>query len=118
MSTEYLALSPQATVTDAVLAMRENEEITESLHTILLVDSEDRLVGAVPVARLFTASPDDLLETMKVERLIKVDISEHQDKVTETFDKYNLLALPVVDRFGKLAGVITADDIITVLRNA
>ena len=118
MSTEYLALSPQATVADAVFAMRENEEITESLHTILLVDSEERLVGAVPVARLFTASTEALLETMKVERLIKVDISEHQDKVTETFDKYNLLALPVVDRFGKLAGVITADDIITVLRNA
>ena len=43
-------------------------------------------------------------------------MSEQQDRVTELFDKYNLLALPVVDEDGKLAGVITADDIISVLR--
>ena len=40
-----------------------------------------------------------------------------QDRVTETFDKYNLLTLPVVDEDGKLAGVITADDVISVLRS-
>jgi Mg/Co/Ni transporter MgtE len=40
-----------------------------------------------------------------------------QDRVTELFDKYNLLTLPVVDEEGRLAGVITADDIISVLRN-
>ena len=43
-------------------------------------------------------------------------MDEHQDRVTELFDKYNLLTLPVVDEDGKLAGVITADDIISVLR--
>ena len=43
-------------------------------------------------------------------------VDEKQDRVTEYFDKYNLLTLPVVDEEGKLAGVITADDIISVLR--
>ena len=43
-------------------------------------------------------------------------VDETQDRVTEFFDKYNLLTLPVVDEEGKLAGVITADDIISVLR--
>jgi magnesium transporter len=43
-------------------------------------------------------------------------VTEKQDRVTEMFDKYNLLTLPVVDDDGKLAGVITADDVITVLR--
>ncbi len=45
-----------------------------------------------------------------------VSVDETQDRVTELFDKYNLLALPVVDEDGQLAGVITADDIISVLR--
>ena len=44
-------------------------------------------------------------------------MNERQNRVTETFDKYNLLTLPVVDEDGKLAGVITADDIISVLRS-
>jgi len=51
-----------------------------------------------------------------VETLIEVPVDEQQDRVTELFDKYNLLALPVVNKERKLAGVITADDIITVLR--
>ena len=48
--------------------------------------------------------------------MIVVSVDERQDRVTETFDKYNLLTLPVVDENGKLAGVITADDVISVLR--
>jgi magnesium transporter len=43
-------------------------------------------------------------------------VGERRDRVTELFDKYNLLTLPVVDEDGKLAGIITADDIISVLR--
>ncbi len=117
MSTEYVALSNKATIADAVIAMRENEELIESLHTLFLIDGEDKLVGTVPVGRLFTAAEGALLESLKPDRLIKVDVAVHRDKVTEMFDKYNLLALPVVDATGHLAGVITADDIISVLRN-
>ena len=118
MSTEFVALSRKATVADAVIAMRENEELIESLHTLFLIDGEDKLVGTVPVGRLFTAAEGALLETLKSDGLIKVDVGVHQDKVTEMFDKYSLLALPVVDAKGQLAGVITADDIISVLRNS
>ena len=75
-------------------------------------------MGTVPVGRLFTAAEGALLETLKSDGLIKVDVGVHQDKVTEMFDKYSLLALPVVDAKGQLAGVITADDIISVLRNS
>ena len=51
-----------------------------------------------------------------METLIDVPVTEQQDRITELFDKYNLLALPVVDEDRKLTGVITADDIISVLR--
>ena len=54
---------------------------------------------------------------LKSDATIKVSVNERQDRVTETFDKYNLLALPVLNADGHLVGVITADDIITVLRN-
>ena len=57
-----------------------------------------------------------MLSTLAAETLIQVPVNERQDRVTELFDKYNLLALPVVDEHDKLTGVITADDIISVLR--
>ena len=57
-----------------------------------------------------------LLKDLASSTLISVSVDERQDRVTELFDKYNLLILPVIDEDGKLAGVITADDIISVLR--
>jgi Mg/Co/Ni transporter MgtE len=56
------------------------------------------------------------LRSLAVETLIDVPVTEHRDRITELFDKYNLLALPVVNEEGKLTGVITADDVISVLR--
>ena len=116
MNTEYVALREDATVADALAALRENEELLENLNTLFLVDAEDRLKGAVPLARLFLHEGATPLASLAADSLIQVPVSERQDRITELFDKYNLLALPVVDEDGKLAGVITADDIISVLR--
>ncbi|HML17930.1 MAG TPA: CBS domain-containing protein [Bryobacteraceae bacterium] len=116
MNTEYIALKEDATVADALAALRNNEELLENLNTLFLVDHQDRLKGAVPLARLFLHEGPVPLNTLASETLIEAPVGEQQERVTELFDKYNLLALPVVDEDGKLAGVITADDIITVLR--
>jgi magnesium transporter len=116
MNTEYVALPENATVGDAIAALKSNEELVELLNTIFLVDSKDRLKGVVPVARLFLHEGAQPLAELAVENMIDVPVDERQDRVTELFDKYNLLALPVVDAEGKLTGVITADDIISVLR--
>jgi CBS domain-containing protein/sporulation protein YlmC with PRC-barrel domain len=116
MNTEYIALDRNATVAAAIEALKGNEELAESLNTIFLVDPDERLVGTVPVARLFLHTGETPLRTLVSETLIEVPVDERQDRVTELFDKYNLLALPVVDENRKLSGVITADDIISVLR--
>jgi magnesium transporter len=116
MNTEYVALPETATVEDAIQALKSNEELMETLNTLFLVDSNDHLTGAVPVARLFLHDGATPLRSLAVETLIDAPVTEQQDRITELFDKYNLLALPVVDEERKLAGVITADDIISVLR--
>jgi magnesium transporter len=116
MNTEYVALPEAATVADALLALRENEELLESLNTLFLVDAGEHLKAAVPLARLFLHEGAIPLRSLAAENLISAPVNERQDRVTELFDKYNLLALPVVGKDGKLAGVITADDIISVLR--
>src|SRR6266851_3304273 len=116
MNTEYVALNESATVADALQALRENEDLLETLNTLFLVDEEEHLKGTVPLARLFLQEGATRLSSLAADTLIKVPVKEKQDRVTELFDKYNLLALPVVDQDRKLAGVITADDIISVLR--
>lgn len=116
MTTEYVALHERATVADALTALKGNEELLESLNSLFLIDAEGRLAGVVPLARLFIATPETPLRQIAVEAVAQVSVRESQDQVTELFDKYNLLTLPVLDEEGRLAGVITADDVITVLR--
>jgi sporulation protein YlmC with PRC-barrel domain len=116
MNTEYVVLHHTATVADAMGALRGSEELLESLNTLFLIDEEEHLTAAIPLARLFLAGGDTYLRDLASDTLIQVTVDEKQDRVSEYFDKYNLLTLPVVDDEGKLAGVITADDIISLLR--
>jgi Mg/Co/Ni transporter MgtE len=116
MNTEYISLPATAPVRDAITALRGNEELLESLNTVFLVDEAGRLTGAVPLARLFVASPERPLAELATDEPIRVSVDATEQEVTELFDKYNLLTLPVVDEEGVLSGVITADDVITVLR--
>ena len=117
MNTEYIALPENARVADAMIALKGNEDLLESLNHLFLIDGEGRLTGAAPLARLFIASESTPLRELVSDTLIKAPVDESRDRITELFDKYNLLALPVVDQEDRLAGVITADEIITVLRN-
>ncbi|MBZ5724989.1 MAG: CBS domain-containing protein [Acidobacteriia bacterium] len=116
MNTEYVALHENASVTDALAALKGNEDLLETLNTLFLIDGEERLAAAIPLARLFGAPGNAKLQDLAAETLIQVTVDERQDRITELFDKYNLLTLPVADEDGKLAGVITADDVISVLR--
>jgi magnesium transporter len=117
MNTEYVALPENATVADAMAALRTHEEAIEKINTLFLVDEKEHWKGSVPLARLFTAAGATPLKDLAAETPIYVDVEEKQDRITEIFDKYNLLALPVIDEAGKLAGAITADEVISLLRH-
>ncbi len=116
MNTEYIAVHEGATVADAIAAVRANEDQIELLNTIFLIGADGRLSAAVPLARLFIASGETPLTELASGTLIQVPADAKKNRVTELFDKYNILTLPVVEPDGKLAGVITADDVISVLR--
>jgi CBS domain-containing protein/sporulation protein YlmC with PRC-barrel domain len=116
MNTEFVALPKGATVQDAMAALKAELEIMETLNTVFLTDDDDHLVAAVPLARLLFAPGNAALADYATDTLIQVSVEEKENRVTALFDKYNLLALPVIDKQRRLAGVITADDIISVLR--
>lgn len=116
MTTEFLALPVAATVQNAIDSMREFEGGVEAVSTIYLVDSHGTLVGAVPLARLVLAQASTPMLSLTQEPLILAHERAEEGEVAELFDKYNLLTLPVVDERNRLSGIITSDDVISMLR--
>ena len=119
MNTEFIAVHEDASVADAIDALRQRQDLVDTINTVFLTDTDDRLRAALPVGRLFLARPSTKVAELVREddEVIRVHTGEPAERVLELFDKYNLLTLPVVDEEGRLAGVITADDIISVLRS-
>jgi magnesium transporter len=117
MNTEYLSLPWTAQVSDAIEALRNFEGGVEGVNTIFLVDAEGKLAGTVPLAKLVLAKADDPMISLITDLLIFVKEDTKDNEVAELFDKYNLVTLPVVDDDGRLSGIITSDDIISLLRS-
>jgi magnesium transporter len=117
MTTDYMALAPTARVHDAVEMLKHFDGGLESMSTIFLIGENEKLLGAVPLAKLVVSAPHIPLSELKVDPLISCSPEADEREVAEIFDKYNLLTLPVVDENGALTGVITADDVISILRS-
>ena len=116
MNTDYLVVGVSASAKDAVDALRGFEGGIETVSTIYLVDSHGTLAGAVPLAKLVLAANDTPMLSLTQEPLISCHKEAKEHEFAELFDKYNLLTLPVVDDHNKLTGVITSDDVISILR--
>jgi CBS domain-containing protein len=116
MTPEFIAVHEEASAADAVEALRGMPELADSANTLFVTDIDGRLKGALPVARVLLARPGTRAASLITGPPVSATPGEKAGRVFELFDKYNLLALPVVDEDGRLAGVITADDIISALR--
>ncbi|HET9744017.1 MAG TPA: CBS domain-containing protein [Terriglobales bacterium] len=117
MTTEFLSTRPETTAKDAIDLLRNFEGGVESVATIYLTDAECKLVGSVPLQRIVLAPPETALSGLTANPLIFVHENDRQNKVAELMDKYNLYTLAVVDESQRLTGIITADDVITLLRD-
>ncbi len=115
MTTEFIAVPETGVVDDAIDALRQFEGGREAVATIYLTGSAHQLTGAVPLVRIATASPAVQLSQL-CEPYISCTPDAPDGEVAALFDKYSLLTLAVVDEQGRLAGIITADEVITMLR--
>ncbi len=116
MTTEYLSAAPETTAEQSIELLRNFEGGVESVATIYLVDSEGRLSGSVPLQRIVLAPPTQKISELAAKPLVFVRENDQQKKVVEVMEKYNLYTLAVVDDEQHLKGIITADDVITLLR--
>ena len=117
MTTEYMALTAGAKVEDAIEMLRNFEGGLESLSTIYIIGEKDKLLGAVPLAKIVLAPPGTPLMMLSSGHMTSIHPGANEKQIAELFDKYNLLTLAVIDDEGVLTGVITADDVINMLRS-
>jgi magnesium transporter len=118
MQTDFIAVPPFWTVGHAIDYMRETPDLPERFYELYVVDPGYRLQGAITLDRLLrTKRPVPIAELMDEDRR-RVLASEDQEEVARMFERYNLVAVPVVDESDRLVGVITVDDIVDVIEEA
>ena len=116
MTTDFVYLGTEATVAQAVEALRTFDGDPETVTEIYLLDHKRVLHGSVPLARLIMAQPESRLSVLTEPRVLSCPADMKQDDVAELFDKYNLHALPVVDAQGRMVGVVQSEQVISFLR--
>jgi magnesium transporter len=103
-------------VDDAIDALKSFEGSREALSTVYLTGDAQQLTGAVPLLKIAISPATTRLSDLS-DQYVACAPDTPEDEVAALFDKYNLLTLPVVDADGRLAGIITADDVISMLRH-
>jgi magnesium transporter len=115
MNTDFFSLHEDTTVEEAIKQVRAASE-REMVFYIYVTDKEDRLVGVASLRQLLVVPPDTSLKKIMNPEVISVTTDTDQEEVARQVTRYNLLAIPVVDKENKLAGIITFDDVIDVMR--
>ncbi|MDZ7723196.1 MAG: magnesium transporter [candidate division KSB1 bacterium] len=117
MALEFIAVYEDQTVDDAIQEIRQRAQEVEHVFHVYAVDRGGRLVGVVPIKQLFLRNPARLIRDIMKHDVISVTVDMDQESVANIVSKYDLLAVPVVDKHNRLVGRITIDDIVDVLQD-
>jgi magnesium transporter len=115
MTTEYVRLRQGLTVAQAISKIRMNDQDKETIYYAYVTDDNRKLRQVVSLRQLLFSLPDALIKDVASDRVLKVHTETPQEEAAQLMKRYDLLALPVVDREDRLVGIITIDDMIDVL---
>jgi magnesium transporter len=115
MTTEYVWLREGLTVGEALSKIRRQDEDKETIYYAYVTDNNRKLVRVVSLRQLLFTFPDVLIREIASERVIKVHTETLQEEVAQIMKRYDLIAMPVVDREDRLVGIITIDDVVDIL---
>ena len=116
MQTEYCAVSPNWTVGETIDYLRENEDLPKEFLQIFIVDNFGKLIGSVPSSRVLRNPRNIKMDNIMDRRPVLINGDLDKEEVGNLFEQYNLVSAGVIDRNKKLIGMITADDILTVVK--
>jgi magnesium transporter len=113
MTTEMITLDAQLTAAEALERLRGLAGEIELIYYLYVVDPEQHLKGVITIRHLLVGSPNARLEEIMERDLVHVRPEDTRERVSEVVEKYNLLAVPVLDQEEHLLGVVTVDDVLT-----
>lgn len=116
MTTEYIDLKKNMTVDEALDRIRNKGIDTETIYTCYVIDSRRNLLGTVSLRDLILNKKDCIVKDLMDENVIFANTLDDKGEVVSLFDRYDMLALPVVDKERRLVGLITVDDAIDVMQ--
>lgn len=117
MTTEYVDLSADMTVPDAIKHIKRTGVDKETINVCYVTSSDRKLIGEVPIRSLILAEDKQTVGEIMQKNVISVTTQEDQEEVAQTFAKYDCIALPVVDSEERLVGIVTVDDAIDILQS-
>ena len=115
MTTEYIALKENQTAALALETVRRRARDTETIYSLYVTDAQRRLSGILSLRDLLTADPQARIGDVMTEEVLSVRTDTDQEKVARTIQRYDFLAIPVVDLERRLVGIVTVDDVIDVI---
>ena len=115
MTSEYVDLKKYMNVKESFARIRRIGEDKETIYICFVTASDRKLEGVVTVKDLLLADPDTVIEELMDRNVVFASTTEDQESVSDKFSDYDLMAMPVVDKEGRLVGIVTVDDVMDVM---
>ena len=116
MQREFTAVPSNWTVGQTIDYLREDKDLPEEFLEIFIVDNDFKPIGTVPSSRVLRTSRDLKMNSIMTEMPVLISVNMDKEEVGLTFENYNLVSAGVVNKENKLVGMITADDVVTVVQ--
>ena len=115
MTPEYISLKETLTVSETLERIRSLAKVTETIYYLYVTDASRSLKGIVSLRELVTSQPQQTLDEIMARDVVCVHTDTDQEDVARLIQRYDFLAVPVVDREQRLVGIVTVDDVIDIL---
>jgi len=115
MTVEYVDLKENLTVSQAIERIRKVGVDSETINICYVLDSQRTLLGTVALRYLLLSDPDEIIGEIMHENVIALNTLMDQEEVARQFQKYDFIAMPVVDNENRLVGIITVDDVVDIM---
>ncbi|MFC2094487.1 magnesium transporter [Bacteroidota bacterium] len=114
MTPDYIAIRPEWTIKETLKFIRENAEDKETLNVVYVIDEKGKLLDDITIKDFILAEPTEKASDIMDGNYIALNVQDDQEEAVEVFKKYDRIALPVVDKFNVLIGIVTVDDVLDV----
>jgi len=114
MTPDYIAVKQDWLVSDTLEFIRKNGEDSETLNVIYVVDDKGKLIDDIRIREVILSPLDKMISDLMDENFTALNVHDDQEKAVDLFKKYDRVALPVIDNYGILIGIVTIDDIFDV----